>query len=134
MSRETVALVESAFEAWNRGDVAGFVAHATDDVVWLEVSGWLEQEGREVRGRERLERNLVGLLDAWESYRLELEEVHEAGERVVAVVRELARGRSSGVEVDSLWGYLITVTDGKLARVEAFRDPAAALAAAGVPQ
>lgn len=134
MSRETVALVESAFEAWNRGDVAGFAAHAADDVVWLEVSGWLEQEGREVRGRERLERNLLGLLDAWESYRLELEEVHEAGERVVAVVRELARGRTSGVEVDSLWGYLITVTDGKLARVEAYRDPATALAAAGLSQ
>jgi ketosteroid isomerase-like protein len=134
VSRESVELVESAFEAWNRGDVAGFAGHAAEDVVWLEVSGWLEQEGREVRGRERLERNLTGLFEAWERYRLELMEVHEAGDRVVAVVRELARGRSSGVEVDSLWGYLITVTDGKLARVEAFRDPAAALAAAGLSQ
>jgi uncharacterized protein len=132
VSRESVELVESAFEAWNRGDVAGFADHAADDVVWLEVSGWVEQEGREVLGRERLERNLVGLLDAWESYRLELEEVHEAGDRVVAVVRELARGRASGVEVDSLWGYLISVVDGKLKRVEAYRDPAAALAAAGL--
>jgi ketosteroid isomerase-like protein len=85
-----------------------------------------------VRGRERLERNLTGLFEAWESYRLELMEVHEAGDRVVAVVRELARGRSSGVEVDSLWGYLISVVDGKLKRVEAYRDPAAALAAAGL--
>jgi uncharacterized protein len=130
MSRETVELVKSAFEAWNRGDVAVFMDHLADDVVWLEVSGWLEQEGHEVHGRERLERNFVGLLDTWESYRLELEEVHDAGERVVVVVRELARGRSSGLEIDSLWGYLVTVNDRKLARVEAYRDPAAALAAA----
>jgi ketosteroid isomerase-like protein len=133
VSREDIELVESAFEAWNRGDVGGFADHMADDVVWLEVSGWLEQEGREVHGREPLERNLVRLLDAWESYRLELERLHEAGDRVVAVVRELARGRSSGAEVDSLWGYVITVADGKLARVEAYRDPTAALAAVGLP-
>jgi ketosteroid isomerase-like protein len=104
--------------------------HVAEEVVWLEVSGWVEQEGREVHGRERLERNFAGLLETWESYRLELEQVHEAAGRVVVVVRELARGRSSGIEVDSLWGYVITVADGKLARVEAYRDPAAALAAA----
>jgi ketosteroid isomerase-like protein len=113
VSRETVALVEAAFAAWNRGDVSGFI----------------EQEGREVPGRERLERNFVAMLDTWESYRLELEQVHDAGERVVVVVRELARGRSSGLELDSLWGYVVTVSDGKLARVEAYRDPEDALRA-----
>jgi ketosteroid isomerase-like protein len=47
-------------------------------------------------------------------------------------VREIARGRASGVEVDSRWGYLITVEEGQIVRVEAYRDAARALQMAGI--
>jgi ketosteroid isomerase-like protein len=130
MSAENVELVRAAFNAWNVEGPAALMDRAVDDVVWLEVSGWLESQGQEVRGREVLLANLHTLFDAWDTYRLELEEIHDAGERVVAIVRERGRGRASGVGLDSLWGYVITVADGKLARIEAYRDPAAALAAA----
>jgi ketosteroid isomerase-like protein len=50
----------------------------------------------------------------------------------VVVVREVARGRTSGVEVDGRWGYLITVENGQLVRIEAYRDAALALQMAGV--
>jgi ketosteroid isomerase-like protein len=50
----------------------------------------------------------------------------------VAVVREVARGRTSGLEVDSRWGYLITVEGGQIVRVEAYRDAAVALQMAGL--
>jgi ketosteroid isomerase-like protein len=130
MSAENVELVRAAFDAWNVEGPAALTDRATDDVVWLEVSGWLESQGQEVRGRDVLLGNLHTLFDAWETYRLELEDVHDAGERVVAIVRERGRGRASGVGLDSLWGYVITVADGKLARIEAYRDPDAALAAA----
>jgi len=130
VSVENVELVRSAFDAWNVEGPAALTDRAAEDVVWLEVSGWLESQGTEVRGRETLLGNLRTLFDAWDTYRLELLEVHDAGERVVAIVNERGRGRSSGVDVDSRWGYVITVADGKLARIEAYRDPAAALAAA----
>jgi ketosteroid isomerase-like protein len=42
---------------------------------------------------------------------------------VLAIVREVARGRTSGLEVASTWGYVITVRDGKIALVDAYRDP-----------
>ena len=130
MAEENVELVRAAFDAWNAEGPAALTDRAAEDVVWLEVSGWLESEGQEVRGREVLLANLHRLFDAWDTYRLELEDVHDAGERVVAIVRERGRGRASGVGIDSLWGYVITVVDGKLGRIEAYRDPAAALAAA----
>jgi ketosteroid isomerase-like protein len=47
------------------------------------------------------------------------------------VVREVARGRSSGLEVDSRWGYVITIRAGRIAQVEAYRDPRQALEAIG---
>jgi len=48
---------------------------------------------------------------------------------VLAIVREVARGRTSGLEVESRWGYVITVRAGRIARVEAYRDPRQALVA-----
>jgi ketosteroid isomerase-like protein len=128
---EDVAVVESAFHAWNRGDIDALAAHASEDVVWLEVAGRPEGGSAERHGRDRMREALESLFDAWETYRLDVERVEEAGGRVLAVVREVARGRSSGVEVEGRWGYLITVEGGLMVRIEAYRDPDAALRVAG---
>jgi uncharacterized protein len=132
VSRADVELVKSAFDAWNRGEVEAFTDSMAEDVAWLEVSGRPESGSSERLGRDRLRESLASLFEAWESYRIEVERIQEAGDRVVAVVREVARGRASGVEIDGRWGYLITVEDGRIARVEAYRDAAVALQLAGL--
>jgi uncharacterized protein len=127
-----IKLVESAFEAWNLGDVDAFVDYTSEDVAWLEVSGRPEGGATERFGRERLRQGLKSLFDAWESYYIDAERIEEVGDRVVAIVREVARGRASGVEVAGRWGYLITVENGEMVRVEAYRDAAQALQTAGL--
>jgi uncharacterized protein len=130
--REDVELVRSAFEAWNRGDIDEFTELAAEDIAWLEVSGRPEGGASERFGRDRMRRALESLFDAWESYHLEVERIEKVGDRVVAVVREVARGRSSGLEVDGRWGYLVTVEDGLIVRIEAYRDAGQALRVAGL--
>jgi uncharacterized protein len=129
---EDVELVRSAFEAWNSGDIDEFTELAAEDIAWLEVSGRPEGGASERFGRDRLRRSLESLFDAWESYHLEVERIEAVGDRVVAVVREVARGRSSGLEVDGRWGYLVTVEDGLIVRIEAYRDAGQALRVAGL--
>jgi ketosteroid isomerase-like protein len=131
MSRENVEVVESAFAAWNRGGVDAFAAHTDEEIEWLEVSGRLEAEGAVVSGREDVLAGLESLLESWEEYRLEPERIEDLGDRVLVTVREVARGRRSGAEVRSLWAYVITSRNGKLIRVEAYRDPDQAFEAAG---
>jgi ketosteroid isomerase-like protein len=131
-AQDNIELVKSAFDAWNRGDVDGFVDHAAEDLAWHEVSGRPEAHGTEHLGRESIRRSLKSLFDAWESYRLEAERIEEVDDRILAVVREVARGRTSGVKVEGRWGYLITVEDGQIVRVEAHRDADQALRAAGL--
>jgi ketosteroid isomerase-like protein len=132
VSQENVELVETALNAWNPGGVRAFTDHMAEDVAWIEVSGRPEGPATERHGRDRLRRGLESLFEAWESYRLEVESVHDAGDRVLAIVREIARGRASGVEVDGRWGYLITVEDGEIVRVEAYRDADQAIEVAGL--
>ena len=125
-------LVKSAFDAWNRGDIEAFADHAADDVAWLEVSGRPEGSTSERLGRDRMRQSLESLFEAWEIYSLEPVQIHDLGDRVLAIVREVGRGRTSGVEVDSLWGYLITIEAGQIKRIEAYRDADRALEVAGV--
>jgi uncharacterized protein len=132
VSQENIELVKSAFDAWNRGEFEAFADHVAEDVAWVEVSGRPEGDASERLGRDRLRQSLESLFEAWESYHLELERICEVGDRVVAVVREVARGRASGLEVDGRWGYLITVGEGQIVRVEAYRDAALALRTAGL--
>jgi uncharacterized protein len=131
-SKTNLEMVESAFDAWNRGDMDSFAAHVAEDVAWLEVSGRPEGGTSESLGRERLRQSLEALFEAWESYRIEVERIQDVGDRVVAVVREVARGRASGVQIDGRWGYLITVENGTIVRIEAYRDAAVALGLAGL--
>jgi ketosteroid isomerase-like protein len=129
-----VALVKSAVDAWNRGDIARFASHASESVVWVEVAGRPEGAGRgELYGRERMRRSLESLFDVWESYELRPEQIVDLDDgRVLAIVREIARGRASGVEVDSRWGYVFTIEAGEIVRVEAHRDAELALREAGL--
>jgi uncharacterized protein len=127
-----IELVKSAFDAWNQGSVEAFTDHMAEDVAWLEVSGRPEGPATERLGRDRLRKGLESLFDAWESYRVEIEQIDDVGDRVVVVVREFGRGRASGVEVDGRWGYLVTVRDGEIVRVEAYREARQALEIAGL--
>ena len=127
MSQADVAVVRGVFEAWNDGDLDSLASVLADDVEWFEVGGRLDRP--QTTGREGLRAGLESLYDTWSSYRLEPEEVRDVGDRVLAVVREVARGRTSGLEVESRWGYVITVRGDRIARVEAYRDPRQALTA-----
>jgi ketosteroid isomerase-like protein len=132
VAQRNTELVESAFDAWNRGDIDAFAGHVAEDVAWLEVAGRPEGGATERIGRDRLRESLRSLFDAWESYHLEVQRLEAVDDRVLAVVREVARGRASGVEIDGTWGYLITVGDGEIVRIEAYRDANRALEMAGM--
>jgi ketosteroid isomerase-like protein len=133
VSQANVELVRAMLDSWNDGGPEDLVRFLAEEHEWLEVDGRPEAPAGARRGRDAAESSLSALFEAWGSYRLEPEEVRDVGEdRVVAIVREVARGRASGVEVASRWGYVITVRDEEIVRVAAYRDADKALEAAGV--
>jgi hypothetical protein len=73
--------------------------------------------------------------DGWINFVYELLELIEVpGGRVVALVRQSARGRQSGVPIVIHFFELCTIRDGKVRKVEVFRHRADALQAAGLRQ
>lgn len=74
-------------------------------------------------------------LDVWEKWELELEELHDAGEKVVAIVRQRARMKSTGVPFGGFpVAQVCTIEDGKITRIQMYADPADGLEAAGLSE
>jgi ketosteroid isomerase-like protein len=70
--------------------------------------------------------------EAWDDWTLEIDSFHHAGDKVVVIVRQLAKSKTTGLQVDMTFGQVWTITDGKQARMEMYADPEEALEAAGL--
>ena len=76
-------------------------------------------------------RNRTERLDTWDEHRIDLEEVIEQGDSVVASVHITAGGKASGVETDVRFYAHFKMRDQQIVYVFDHRDRAGALEAAG---
>jgi ketosteroid isomerase-like protein len=84
------------------------------------------------RGREEVAGYFRRFTASFAHYRFEIEDLRDAGdERVMAVLRESARGKASGVDVERRSGWVFTFRNGKALRLEIYLDPGDALKAVG---
>jgi ketosteroid isomerase-like protein len=128
MSRENVELVRRGIQ-----DVEAFWALLDEHVVWdMRATPRLIDLPEVVVGRDAVIEGSRHYWGTWTDYRLDAEELIDAGASVVLVVREQARGKGSGVPHDWQFAQVWTFHRGKVIRWELFPDKATALEAAGV--
>jgi ketosteroid isomerase-like protein len=84
------------------------------------------------RGREEVLRVRNGYLEVFRIVGMEVQDVIDAGDQAVALVRVSGISKSADVPFDHVWAYACRVSDGKLAYQRAYWEPDEALAAAGV--
>jgi ketosteroid isomerase-like protein len=87
-------------------------------------------EGNVYRGHEGFRRWVADSFDSFEGVRNEWSEFRDLGNRVLALGHVRARGRGSGMELDSPMGWIFTVRRGKVVKAEGFLRRAEALKAA----
>jgi ketosteroid isomerase-like protein len=77
--------------------------------------------------------DLIALLrDSWTEWRFEAERFIDAGDRVVVLIRVVARGGASGLPSERETAHIWSVRNGRLASIQIFRDRDDALAAVGL--
>jgi ketosteroid isomerase-like protein len=136
MSQENVEIVRGIYEAVARRDpVAAFEVYS-ESIVWdvsnsrrvtvMSNSVFHGYEGVREFWREGL--SVFGEID------LDVEELIDADNRVVAVITEREVGRSSGAPVSATHAAVWTLTDSKVVRMQIFDDRAEALKAVGLEE
>ena len=131
MSQENVERVRRAYEAFNRGDSEGIVADIAPEFEYV-ATGAIPGVGGAYRGVEGLRQFLGSFWGEFDEPRVEVRELIEAGDQVVAALTFRARGKQSGVETDwDIW-HVWTMRGGKSVRGQAFTSREEAVEAAGL--
>jgi ketosteroid isomerase-like protein len=134
MSVENVELVRQVVEAINQRDADAFVATVSPDVEWEDAVFWTETP-HTFRGRAGVREWLSQILEPWESFHVEADEVTDASADCFVVGFDFtARGKESGVQTQLRFWALCWVADGRITRREVFRERAEALEAAGLSE
>ncbi len=94
------------------------------------VAVW--QGGTTYAGVEGFREMWLDWLQPWATYYVDVEEVIDAGDRVVVLVRDRGRRHDMEAEVGLISGSVWEVRDGRIARVHFCGDRGEALAAAGL--
>jgi ketosteroid isomerase-like protein len=77
---------------------------------------------------------MAEVYEAFDAVRLEPERLVAAPpDKIVVFVRLSARGRASGLRVDTPIAIVVTIRGGRAGRLDIYREPADAVAAVGLP-
>jgi ketosteroid isomerase-like protein len=132
MSQENVEVVGAWLAAWNRNDWDGMERCFAADCEIYAPEGW--PESGPFKGWPSFRRGIERIKDSWESERVEVDELRDLGERVLARWRWLTVGKQSGIASESQVTAVSTLREGKIIRVDYFFDHAKALEAAGLSE
>lgn len=138
MSSETVELIRRAYravgEAYETGDLGPVIEEfCHPDVVFSNeavVSGYPDRG--EWLGREGVLRFGAAQMEAFKRMWIKPLDFIDAGDRVVVPLELGGHGRHTDIEIKLSVTHLLTVRDGRVARIDVYERIDEALAAAGV--
>lgn len=114
-------------------DVDFFWSLLDEDVVWDLTGGTpVVDLSPTYEGRQSVIDASRHYFGTWSDYRLEAEELIDAGERIVVLLREQGQGKGSGAPFERQFAQVWTFKAGRVVRWEVFDDKVAALEAAGL--
>jgi len=130
MSEENVEIVRKAiyYEYYGVGDRAD-AEGIFDPYVVMNPT----EEGPSY-GLDAIRDNFEHWEGAWEELDVTVEELIDAGDRVLLTAHHRGRGRGSGVQVETRLYSVYTLRDGKVIRVDEYAERPEALEAAGLSE
>ena len=131
MSAENVEIIRRGYEEFlATGELAERIT--APEFVWdmSTFHGWPERQTYE--GVEGTREFLADWVGAWEDWRLEVRDLVDAGDDVVAIVHQSGRSKATGLEVEMDFAMVWTMQDGKQTRMRMYADPDEALRAVGL--
>jgi ketosteroid isomerase-like protein len=130
MSEEKFEIVRKMVEAANRRDLETLDAVTSKDFELHSVLA--ASEGRTFAGHRGLRDYFDWFDHAFGEFQNEIEELIEAGDRVVVMTTLTARGRTSGVSLAQHTGSVVSFRGEQISRWDSYFSPEEALEAAGL--
>ena len=131
MSQENIDWARRAYAAFNRGDVAGGVEDFAPEFEWVATGVVPGVEGV-YRGPGEYRQFLESWWSEFEDAHLEVHDLTDAGDQVLAALTLRGRGKQSGVETSwDIW-HVWTLRNGRVVGHQVFTSQSEALDAVGL--
>jgi ketosteroid isomerase-like protein len=135
MSQETVEIVRSCIDRWNRGDFDWWMRRRHPDAEFhSSITRQAEGDEGVWRGTEEVRCFVAELQGSWEQLSFEVPETRDVGDSLVALGTAKIRGRASGVALESPIAYVFEFDGGLVRKTTAYLDHAEALKAVGLEE
>src|SRR3954466_16279169 len=129
-AEENTHLVQSAYEAFGRGDMTAFAEVLADDIEWVDPGDPDDDPNAGTfKGKEAVLGWFGGLASTLDFTTFEPREFIAQNDKVVSLVYSEATVRDTGRAFVNPEAHVWTIRDGKLARFQSYHDTAAAAAA-----
>ena len=124
MSDKNLQAARGLYDAFNRGDLDTFERGLSRDLVWNEAENSLYAGGNPYRSFETLRDSVFGPTQRdFDEFRVDLQQLIDAGEFAVGTGRYRGRNRATGRELTAQFCHLMHFDpDSKLDRVQEFTD------------
>lgn len=120
--QENVKVVQDAYAAFGRGDIAALLESLREDVVWtLPGEGMIPQAGV-YHGRDGVARFFQALDQTTEFLAFEPREFIAHGDTVIVLGSYQGKAKATGRSFQSQWAMLFTLRDGKVAKYREYTD------------
>ena len=119
--RGSAETVRAMYEAFRTRDEGALRAVLADDVHWNQCDGM--PGGAKRRGADEVVRGVFhGLADTWRDFGAPVEEILDAGERVVALGHYVGVHAGTGRPMRSDFAHVYRVAEGRIVRFDQIAD------------
>jgi ketosteroid isomerase-like protein len=132
MSKENVEDVRGVYDRWSNGDFQASLDLFDPLALLVQRAGF--PEAGTYLGVEKIVEYTRGFLEPWTRIAIEVEDMTEAGESVVAAVRQRGVGAASGATTEFRYYQVWSFRGCKVIRLENFRERSDALEAVGLSE
>jgi ketosteroid isomerase-like protein len=126
----TVPFVQRFLDRVVAQDTTALADMLDPEVVWFGTRGGLD-ESQVMRGPAAVLDYMVEIQEPWEEFGVEVEQVIEADDGVVVLMRETGRSRHGGPEVHNYTAMIFKVRQERVFEITGYLDRDEALRAAG---
>jgi ketosteroid isomerase-like protein len=123
MSQTNVDVVRGMYESFAAGDVAAVVGAMHPEIVWNEADNFPYADGNPYVGPQAVAEGVFARCGSeWDGFGVEVEELLDAGDTVVALGRYVGVYKATGREQHTQFVHVWRLKGGKAARFQQYAD------------
>ncbi|GJQ28216.1 MAG: ketosteroid isomerase [Phycisphaerae bacterium] len=123
MAESNLQVIRGMYDAFAKGDVAGVLGRMSPGIVWNEAENFPYADGNPYHGPAAVAQGVFArCASEWDGFAVIIEDLIDAGDTVVALVRYRGTYKATGRSQDTQAVHVWRLAAGKAARFQQYAD------------